>query len=187
MLPKLFSHNSVSLNLRDTIAQRKEQYKNFSHMEPPSRIITNGPIYWLNQTSSSKQSNKSITTSNQINGSGICGGIAEGAICMSYQPAELSKNTGKIVVLSGFYPEFSMPDKNTRGVIIENNNPYSNYALVARELGIPVITGVKNAGSRLRSGMLVKMDAKRGTITITENASRTNNTDSFKPDELVIY
>jgi pyruvate,water dikinase len=187
MLPKLFSHNSVSLNLKKTIEQRKEQYKNFSRMEPPSRIITNGPIYWLNQTSREKMSNKSTTTSNQIRGNGMCGGVAEGAICMSYQPTELSKNTAKIIVLSGFYPDFSMPDQNTRGVIIENNNPYSNYALVARELGIPVIIGVKNAGSRLRSGMFVKMDAKRGTITIIENASRTNNTDSFKPDELVIY
>ncbi|MGE5671550.1 MAG: PEP/pyruvate-binding domain-containing protein, partial [Fibrobacterota bacterium] len=185
MLPKLFSHNSVSLNLRKTIVQRKEQYNNFSRMEPPSRIITNGPIYWLNQTESSKKSNKSITTSNQIRGNGVCGGVAEGAICMSYQVAELSKDTAKIIVLSGFYPEYSMPDKNIRGVIIENSNHYSNYALVARELGIPVITGVKNAGSRLRSGMLVKMDAKRGTIAIIENASKISNTDSFKPDELV--
>lgn len=187
MLPKLFSHNSVSLNLKKTIAQRKEQYNNFSRMEPPSRIVTNGPIYWLNQTSTSKKNNKPTTVSNQLHGNGVCGGVADGAICMSYQTAEVSKNTGKIVVLSGFYPEFSIPDKFTRGVIIENNNPYSNYVIVARELGIPVIMGVKNAGSSLRSGMLVKMDANRGTVTIKEHISGINKTDSFKPDELVIY
>ncbi len=187
VLPKLFSNNNENINIRKLIAQRKEQYKYFRQIEPPSRIVTNGPIYWLNQTSTSKTNNKSLTASNQIRGNGVCGGLAEGEICMSYQSTELSRGTGKIIVLSGFYPVFSMPDKNIRGVIIENNNVYSNYAIVARELGIPVIIGVKDAGARLRSGMLVKMDAKRGTIAIVDNSSKTNSTDSFKPDELVIY
>ncbi len=187
MLPKLFSSNNENINIRTLIAQRKEQYKYFRQIEPPSRIVTNGPIYWLNQTSTGKTSNKSITASSQIRGNGVCGGHAEGEICMSYQPAELSRNAGKIIVLSGFYPTFSIPDKNVRGVIIENNNLYSNYAIIARELGIPVIIGVKDAGARLRSGMYVRMNAKQGTIAIADNSLKTNATDRFKPDELVIY
>ncbi len=53
------------------------------------------------------------------------------------------------------------------GLIIERGSLLSHSAVVARELGIPTIVGVRGGPlSRLETGQRVRMDAGRGEVKI---------------------
>ena len=54
------------------------------------------------------------------------------------------------------------------GLIIEKGSMLSHSAIVAREMGIPTVIGVKNATQIFKSGDRVILDGAKGTITILE-------------------
>jgi pyruvate,water dikinase len=51
------------------------------------------------------------------------------------------------------------------GLIVEMGGTLSHGAIIAREYGLPTVTNVEGAMSRLREGQLVRMDAGAGTIS----------------------
>jgi len=50
------------------------------------------------------------------------------------------------------------------GILIERGSPLSHSAIVARELGIPTIVGVRGLTARLSTGAVVEMDGATGRI-----------------------
>ena len=42
----------------------------------------------------------------------------------------------------------------------------SHSAIVAREMGIPAVVGVRGACERIRTGDLLRLDGARGTVAI---------------------
>jgi pyruvate,water dikinase len=50
------------------------------------------------------------------------------------------------------------------GILIERGSPLSHSAIVARELGIPTIVGVRGLTSVLSTGAVVEMDGGTGQI-----------------------
>ena len=53
------------------------------------------------------------------------------------------------------------------GLLIERGSLLSHSAVVARELGLPTIVGVRGGlVAKLKSGMRIRMDAARGEIKI---------------------
>jgi pyruvate,water dikinase len=52
------------------------------------------------------------------------------------------------------------------GLIVEKGSLLSHSAIVAREMGIPAVVGVKNATRLLRDGDRVRLDGSTGTITL---------------------
>ena len=58
--------------------------------------------------------------------------------------------------------------RGAAGIITEEKEENSHAEIVGLSLGIPVITGAKNACSILKSGTRVKLDAKTGTVCSNE-------------------
>jgi pyruvate,water dikinase len=56
------------------------------------------------------------------------------------------------------------------GLIVEMGGTLSHGAIIAREYGLPTVTNVEGAMSRLREGQLVRMDAGAGIIRLQPNA-----------------
>ena len=62
----------------------------------------------------------------------------------------------------GWTPYFSLAS----GLVTEIGGLLSHGAVVAREYGLPCVVNVENACSRFRTGMLVRVEGKTGTVTV---------------------
>jgi phosphohistidine swiveling domain-containing protein len=51
-------------------------------------------------------------------------------------------------------------------VVTDVGGPLSRVAIVARELGIPCVTGTKDASARLSPGTVVRVDGSTGDVTV---------------------
>lgn len=72
--------------------------------------------------------------------------------------------TGKILVVTHVDPGWTLLLVQAAGVITEQGNPLSHVAIVAREMSIPAIVGVKDAINRFTTGQTVTIDGTTGEI-----------------------
>lgn len=73
--------------------------------------------------------------------------------------------------------------RNSKGIIIEQGGMTSHAAIIARELGIPAIVGVKGATHSIETGAIVSIDGNSGEITIGETIPPAK--DSEDPDKQI--
>src|SRR5437764_3129028 len=76
--------------------------------------------------------------------------------------------TGEVLVTSvtdvGWTPLFP----RAAAVVTDVGTPLSHAAIVARELGIPVVVGCGNATMRLHTGDWLRVNGEKGTVEIVE-------------------
>ena len=134
---------------------RKKEYKFFKTFQPPSHFkVVNGkwPSFF---DPKDDQSNSGI-------------GASKGKV------------TGKAVVLE----EFSIPEKGSfdvlitrrtdpgwtslmalsKGIVVEHGGILSHASIVARELGIPAVIGIKNACKKFKTGDTIFVDGDKGIV-----------------------
>jgi pyruvate,water dikinase len=75
---------------------------------------------------------------------------------------------GKIIIANKAAPLWGHLLTGISGIILESGSILSHAALIARELGIPCIIGVKNASRTLKTGTKVFMDGSRGQIRVMD-------------------
>ena len=56
------------------------------------------------------------------------------------------------------------------GLIVERGSMLSHSAIVAREMGIPAVVGVRGATGAIRTGDVVRLDGGRGTVQVVKPA-----------------
>ena len=59
---------------------------------------------------------------------------------------------------------------NARGIILEIGGALQHCAIVAREYGIPCVSGLDNATNWLKDGQLVEVDGSNGVVQILKEA-----------------
>lgn len=107
-----------------------------------------------------------------IQGMPVSAGIVRGAVRLvfSVNDAE-SLRSGEIMVASftdiGWTPYYSIAG----GLVTETGCMLSHGAVVAREYGLPMITGVPGAMSALSNGDIVEIDGRRGTLNVIGRAA----------------
>ena len=52
------------------------------------------------------------------------------------------------------------------GVVMEVGGPMQHGAIIAREYGIPCVSGLENATQLIKDGDLVKVDGSAGTVKL---------------------
>ena len=57
------------------------------------------------------------------------------------------------------------------GLLVEKGSILSHSAIVARELGLPTIVGVKGLCAKVNKGQRVKMDGATGRVIILEETT----------------
>ena len=53
---------------------------------------------------------------------------------------------------------------NAAGVVMEVGGPMQHGAIIAREYGIPCVSGLENATQLIKDGDLVEVDGSSGTV-----------------------
>jgi pyruvate kinase len=106
-----------------------------------------------------------IVTSVMGQGTGIGHGSITAPAKISREPSSLQQfNAGEILIAPFTDASYVDAMQKASGIITEEGDANSHAAVLGLRLGIPVIVGVKNATSLIRSGTILTMDIQRGIV-----------------------
>jgi phosphohistidine swiveling domain-containing protein len=79
---------------------------------------------------------------------------------------------GEILVVEGTTPAYNLVLSMAGGVVTAEGGAMSHAAVIARELGISAIIGVRGAMSAIADGDVVELDPQSGTVTVVQHAAQ---------------
>lgn len=170
---------SSSLQLKTISQLRKAEFEQYRNSPPPpDRFTTRGAagasFSWPDILAANDLLAKDIPLSDDPNillGTACCPGIVEGVVRVVSTMADAKGLNGEILVTERTDPGWVPLYPACSGLLIERGSLLSHSAVVARELGLPTIVGVRGGlVSRLKSGMRVRMDAARGEVQILQES-----------------
>jgi pyruvate,water dikinase len=138
--------------------RRAEDAGSAARPDPPERIDTAQPF-------------RASTANNHDNvrrGLACCAGSVVARVRVIADPRMELPDPGEILVARATDPGWIAAFVNAAGIIAERGSLLSHSAIVARELGVPCVVGLKGATEWLRSGDLVRLDGAAGTVELIE-------------------
>lgn len=159
------------INLRNLIEVRRKEYEIFKDAEPAARFATRGPVYWNNiHTEKAESSNIDETTlaANQMCGTPCSPGEIIGIVKVIIGPEDDMVLNGEILVTERTDPGWIPLYPSVSALLVERGGLLSHSAIVAREMGLPTIVGIKGLTKKLKTGMKIKMNGETGLIEIIE-------------------
>lgn len=100
-----------------------------------------------------------------LSGTGVSTGKVRGRARVVRSPLELGRvREGEILVAPNTDPGWTPVFPLIRGLVLETGGMLSHGAIVAREYGIPAVTGVARACTRIGDGDLLEVDGANGTV-----------------------
>lgn len=102
----------------------------------------------------------------EVAGTPISPGISRGRIKVLHEPDEKPLLRGEILVARATDPGWTPLFVNASAVILEIGGMLQHGALVAREYGLPCVSGIPNATSLWQDGTLVEVDGSAGVIRV---------------------
>jgi len=153
---------STCVKIKELACLRKEEFKAYEDQNPDDHIETEGEVYFSNSfVQKVQESNETV-----IKGLGCCSGIIENNVQVVLSPDKDLKLNNEIMVAKQTDPGWGILFPSISGLIVEKGSMLSHSAIVAREMGIPAVIGVKNATKILKSGDRVRLDGTKGTVEL---------------------
>lgn len=151
-------------NLRKIVDERKKIYEIFEKQDLPERFMTEEikNIYQPVQITTRQEEidyNDAILT-----GVSCCPGIVKNKVRVILSPNDDVKLNGEILVADKTDPGWVPLYPSVSGLLIERGSILSHSAIVARELGLPTIVGIKGLTKKVKDGQVVKMDGGKGIV-----------------------
>lgn len=92
-------------------------------------------------------------------------GIGIGRVKVLSSPKDIGKvESGDILVAPYTNPDYVPAMKKSAAILTEHGGRTSHAAIVSREFGIPAVVGVPQVTTKLKDGMIVTVDGKKGEI-----------------------
>ena len=98
----------------------------------------------------------------------MSGGLVTGRVHLVGDPSADAVPAGRVLVTAMTDPGWVFLLAGAAAVITERGSPLSHTAIVARELGVPMVAGVSGATRLLAEGSLVEVNGTTGTIRVLE-------------------
>ena len=149
------------------VQQRRDEQARLAAMTPPDNFELGWGEY-LPQQVNQKMSPEVVTGDmRHLQGLGVCGGrVSANAIVLADATEAGRMQQGDIVVTRQTDPGWACVFFLARGLVIERGGMLSHGAIIARELGIPAVVGVRHATTRILSGNRLAIDGDRGAVEI---------------------
>lgn len=154
---------AVSLDLKGLVALRKrEMAEAAQHPDPPERVTVTGPVSaFIRKAAAAPE----ISTDRQRQGTGCSAGRVTAHAAVIEDPRRQIVRPGEILVARHTDPGWIAAFSNASAIIVERGSLLSHSAIVARELGIPCVVGLKGAMQWIKSGETVTVDGASGLVS----------------------
>ncbi len=156
---------ATTTNLKALVALRKEEFAAFEALPVSDRFETVGPVYYGDQLYQ-PATDDDTDDGPVLHGTSCCPGRVAARVKVILRASDDMRLAGEILVTERTDPGWVPLYPSASGLLIERGSLLSHAAVVARELGLPTIIGVKNLIKRLRDGEWVDMDARAGTVRL---------------------
>ncbi|MHB8061174.1 MAG: PEP-utilizing enzyme [Ruminiclostridium sp.] len=92
-------------------------------------------------------------------------GVVRGKARVIQEESDLNLvEEGEIVILPYSHPMYAMAVMKAAGIVCEAGGKLSHICIVSLEMGIPCLTRVLGAMSKIKTGDLLEMDSDQGVI-----------------------
>jgi len=99
-------------------------------------------------------------------GDPISPGLVRGRAKVLMSPYEKPLESGEILVTRFTEPSWTPLFINAAGVVLEVGGPTQHGAIIAREYGIPCVSGLDDATKLIKDGDFLEVDGSEGTVKI---------------------
>lgn len=148
-----------NINLRVARTDNLKPYKKVKHVRDwPLVIDSRGKIF----------KPRIEPKDGDIIGLPIAPGIVRGKVKILETPYEKPLNAGEILVTRATEPSWTPIFINAAGVIMEIGGPLQHGGIIAREYGIPCVSGLIGIKDMLKDGDMVEVDGNNGIVKILE-------------------
>ena len=159
----------AALDLRALREQNLVPRRAVAHVQDWPRIIdSRGRIYRTQR----------ISSEGDLVGDAISPGVVRGAAKVLSKPYEKPLRAGEILVTRATEPSWTPIFINAAGVVMEIGGPLQHGAIIAREYGIPCVSGLEGATTQIRDGDQLEVDGSSGLVRILKPASDSTSVSS---------
>ena len=112
---------------------------------------------------------KEVTLGDAATLQGVAGGgkVVEGIVKYVTEPEDTDIE-GYILMAKRTDPGWTVLFPMAKAIIIERGSVLSHSAVIAREMGITLVVGIRGLTKRIEDGMRIRVDGIRGTVEILE-------------------
>ena len=107
-----------------------------------------------------------------IRGIGTSPGRATGRARIVDNPTQHGIQKGDILVAKNTDPGWTPVLRIVGGIVVEEGGILNHCSIVARELGIPAVVGVRQATKKIPENARITIDGDFGAVQMAENISR---------------
>jgi pyruvate,water dikinase len=149
---------------RQLVKRRRREYTIYGRATLPARLIFRAADLVPENLISRPALNKHQTKKTLI-GEPCAAGQVTGEILVVKQASVVSDCQGKILVTATTDPGWALLLMEAKGLISERGSLVSHTAIIARELGLPMVVNVPDATKILVSGEQICLNGSTGEIT----------------------
>lgn len=151
---------SVCINPRALAALRKASCAEFV-TDCPERITAHGAV-GLHHFESDR------TVASAI---GASPGIIRGLARVILDPEKESCLPGEIIVADHTDPGWIVHFASCSGIVVAHGSILSHTAIVAREMGIPAVVGMRSALNEIKTGDYIEINGSQGTVAVLNRSA----------------
>jgi phosphohistidine swiveling domain-containing protein len=146
------------------VALRREEFDGYRQLPgPPERFHTWGPVHRHNRFAGTPI-RATTGDDGMLRGTPCYPGVVEGQAVVLRDPGGGARLDGDILVAPRTDPGWVPLFPSISGLLVERGSPLSHSAVVAREMGIPTVVGIRGLTSLIQDGQRLRMDGGAGTV-----------------------
>ncbi len=154
---------AVTTDLRGLVALRRAEFAGFADQPAPTeRFYTWGAVHAHNRFRGRPVAAGPVD--GVLTGIACCPGVVEGPVRVLEDPVAGGRLSGEILVAERTDPGWVPLFPSVSGILVERGSVLSHSAVVARELGIPTVVGLRGLTAMVAEGDWVRMDGGAGTV-----------------------
>jgi pyruvate,water dikinase len=151
----LLGGGSPPPRLREAVSARRDRHARHASGRGPNYLRSDGVPVEL----------AAAPADAALRGVGASGGQATGPVRILRSPDPRAMSDGDVIVMEFADPGWTPLFPRARAVVMEVGGAMCHAAVVAREVGIPAVFGVREATRLLRDGQAVAVDGDAGTVS----------------------
>jgi phosphoenolpyruvate synthase/pyruvate phosphate dikinase len=150
----------ATLDLRTLAKERTVLINKIKRSHLVARVIdSRGKIYYPP---------RKAAQDGELSGVSISPGVVQGRVKVLHRADEKPLLPGEILVTRATDPGWTPLFINAGGIVLEIGGALQHGAVVAREYGIPCVSGLVDATDTLKDGQLVEVDGTNGIVRVLE-------------------